>query len=198
MGKEPAWNAGDAEDVGLIPVSGRSPGGGHGNPLQYSCLEHPMDRWAWRAMVTKSQTQLEQLSTNKGQDRIALVCDAQPTVCMTQISNKWHSTLYACVYTDITHIYDVVTTCDIIYVVRYIQFSSVAQSWLTPWTPGLSVHHQLPEFTQTHIHWVGDAIQPSHPLSSPSPPAPNPSQHQGIFQWVSSSHQVAKVLGFQL
>ena len=78
--------------------------------------------------VSKSQTQLEQLSTNKGQDRIALVCDAQPTVCMTQISNKWHSTLYACVYTDITHIYDVVTTCDIIYVVRYIQFSSVAQS----------------------------------------------------------------------
>ena len=48
-------------------------------------------------------------------------------------------------------------------------------------TPGLPVHHQLPEFTQTHVHWVGDAIQPSHPLSSPSPPAPNPSQHQGLF-----------------
>ena len=55
----------------------------------------------------------------------------------------------------------------------------------------------LPEFTQTHVHWVGDAIQPSHPLSSPSPPAPNPSQHQGLFQWVNSSHQVAKVLEFQ-
>ena len=53
-------------------------------------------------------------------------------------------------------------------------------------TPGLSVHHQLPEFTQTHVHRVGDAIQPSHPLSSPSPPAPNPSQHQGLFQWVNS------------
>ena len=64
--------------------------------------------------------------------------------------------------------------------------------------PDLPVHHQLPEFTQTHAHQVGDAIQPSHPLSSPSPPAPNPSQHQGLFQWVSSSHQVAKVLEFQL
>ena len=65
-------------------------------------------------------------------------------------------------------------------------------------TPGFPVHHQLPEFTQTHVHWVGDAIQPSHPLSSPSPPAFNLSQHQGLFQWVSSSHQVAKVLEFQL
>ena len=63
---------------------------------------------------------------------------------------------------------------------------------------GLPVHHQLPEFTQTHVHWVGDAIQPSHPLSSPSPPAFNLSQNQGIFQWVSSLHQVAKELEFQL
>ena len=61
-------------------------------------------------------------------------------------------------------------------------------------TPGLPVHHQLLEFTQTHVHRVTDAIQPSHPLSSPSPPAPNPSQHQGLFQWVNSSHEVAKVL----
>ena len=82
--------------------------------------------------------------------------------------------------------------------------SSVAQSCPTlcdPMnrsTPGLPVHHQHPEFTQTHAHQVGDAIQPSHPLSSPSPPAPNPSQHQGLFQWVTSSHEVAKVLEFQL
>ena len=81
-------------------------------------------------------------------------------------------------------------------------FSSVAQSCLTlcdPMncsTPGLPVHHQLPESTQTHVYWVGDAIQPSHPLSSPSPPALNLSQHQGLFKWVSSSHQVAKVLEF--
>ena len=85
-----------------------------------------------------------------------------------------------------------------------IQFSSVAQSCLTlcdPMncsTPGLPVYHQLPEFIQTQVYRVGDAIQPSHPLSSPSPPAPNPSQHQSLFQWVNSSHEVAKVLEFQL
>ena len=81
------------------------------------------------------------------------------------------------------------------------QFSSVAQSHPTlcpPMnrsTPGLPVYHQLPESTQNHVHWVSDAIQPSHPLSSPPPPALNLSQHQGLFQWVSSSHQVAKGLG---
>ena len=84
------------------------------------------------------------------------------------------------------------------------QFSSVAQSCPTlcdPMecsTPGFPVPHQLPEFTQTHVHWVSNAIQPSHPLSSPSPPAFNLAQHQGLFKWVSSSHQVAKVLDFQL
>ena len=65
-------------------------------------------------------------------------------------------------------------------------------------TPGLPVHHQLLEFTQTHIHRVSDAIQPFNPLLSPSHPAPNPSQHQSLFQWVNSSHEVAKVLEFQL
>ena len=64
-------------------------------------------------------------------------------------------------------------------------------------TPGFPVHHQLLEFTQTHVQWDGDAIQPSHPLLSPSPPAFNLSQHQGLFQWVSSSHQVAEVSEFQ-
>jgi len=85
-----------------------------------------------------------------------------------------------------------------------VQFSSVTRLYPTLCnamnrsTPGYPVHYQLTEFTQTHIHWVGDAIQPSHPLSSPSPPAFNLSQHQGLFKWVSSSHQVAKVLEFQL
>ena len=65
-------------------------------------------------------------------------------------------------------------------------------------TQGFPVHHQLPEFIQAHVHWVSDAIQPSHPLSSPSSPALNLSQHQGLFKWVSSSYQVAKVLEFQL
>ena len=82
--------------------------------------------------------------------------------------------------------------------------SSVAQWCLTHCncmdcsTLGFPVHHQLLEFTQTHGHRVGDAIQPSHPLSSPSPPAFSLSQHQGLFQWVSSLHQVARVLEFQL
>ena len=92
----------------------------------------------------------------------------------------------------------------------HFQISQVSQPvqllsrvWLfaTPWTAarqGLPVHHQLPESTQTHVHWVSDAIQLSHPLSSTSPPALNLSQHQGLFKWVSSSHQVAKVLEFQL
>ena len=85
-----------------------------------------------------------------------------------------------------------------------VQFSLVSQSCPTlcdPMNcsmPGLSGHHQLSEFTQTHVHRVGDAIQPSHSLFSPSPPAPNPSQHQSLFQWVNSSHEVAKVLEFQL
>ena len=87
-------------------------------------------------------------------------------------------------------------------VISSVQFSSVAQSCLTlcdPMNcsiPGLLVHHQLPEFIQTHAHRVGDAIQPSHPLLFPSPPAPNPSQHQGIFQSVNSSHEVAKFWSF--
>ena len=85
-----------------------------------------------------------------------------------------------------------------------VQISSVAQLCSTlcdPMnrsTPGLLVHYQLPGFTKTHAHRVSDAIQPSHPLSSPSPPAPNPSQHQGLFQRVNSFHEVAKVLEFQL
>ena len=92
-----------------------------------------------------------------------------------------------------------------IYIMEYsVQFSLVAQSCLTLCDTmncsmtGLSVHHHLPEFTQIHVHCVSDANQPSHPVSSPSPPAFNPSQIQGVFTWVSSLHQVAKVLEFQL
>ena len=86
---------------------------------------------------------------------------------------------------------------------KTIQFSSVAQSCLilcnsmNHSTPGLPIHHQLSEFTQIHVRRVGDAIHPSHPLLSPSPPAPYPSQHQSLFQWVNSLHEVAKVLEFQ-
>ena len=82
-------------------------------------------------------------------------------------------------------------------------FSSVAQSCPTICNsmnhsmPILPVYHLLPEFTQAHVHRVSDAIQPSHPLSSPSPPVSKPSQHQGLFQWANSSYEVAKVLEFQ-
>ena len=84
------------------------------------------------------------------------------------------------------------------------KLSSIIQLCLTLCNPmnhstsGLPVHQQLPEPTQTHVHWVSDASQPAHPLSSPSPPTLNLSQHQGLFKWVSSSHEVAKVLEFQL
>ena len=133
--KESACNAGDA---GFIPRSRRSRRVGNSNPLQWFCLENPMDRGAWRAtahMVTKSQTQLKRST---------------------------------------------------------VQFSSVAQLCLILCDP---MNHSTPGLP---VHQVGDAIQPSHPLSSPSPPAPNPSQHQGLFRWVSSLHRVAKVLEFQL
>ena len=85
-----------------------------------------------------------------------------------------------------------------------VQFSSVTQSCPTPCDPmecsmpGFPVYNQLLELVQTHVHWAGDTIQPSHPLSLPSPPALNPSQHQGLFQGVNSLHQVAKVLELQL
>ena len=87
---------------------------------------------------------------------------------------------------------------------KSVQYSSVAQSCPTLCDPmdfsmpGFPVHHQLREHTQTNAHYVGDAIQPPHPLSSPSPPAITLSQHQSLFQWVHSSHQVAKVLELQI
>ena len=100
--------------------------------------------------------------------------------------------------------YSLATVVNLAHVYKFLvlQFScSVMSDSLRPMdcsTPGLPVHRQLPEFTQTHVHWVGDAIQPSHSLSSPSPPAFNLSQHQGLFHWVSSSLQVAKLLEFKL
>ena len=89
-----------------------------------------------------------------------------------------------------------------VYISHSVQFShSVVSDSLWPHESQHArppFHHHLLEFTQTHVHRVGDAIQPSHPLSSPSSPAPNPSQHQDLFQWVNSSHEVARVLEFQL
>ena len=138
--KESACSAGEP---GLIPGSGRSPGGGNGNPLQYSYLENPMDRGACQA---KAHGVSESGTVQFSRSVVSDFCD--PMDCST---------------------------------------------------PGLPVHHQLPEFIQTHVHWVSDAIQPSHPLSSPSPPAFNLSQHQelgtterqtlsGPFQPIPSIH----------
>ena len=154
-GKEFTCNAGD---TGLIPRSGRSPGEGNGNPLQYSCLENSRERGAWGAIVhrvAKSQIQL----------------------------SDWH-----------------------FHFTLKFQFSSVTQSCLTLCdpinhsTPGLPVLHYLLEFAQTHVLWVGghDTIQLFHPLLPSSPLALILSQHQGFFQWVGSSHQVAQVLELQI
>jgi len=108
-------------------------------------------------------------------------------VCSKQTAFKNLQPEYVCIYTHI-RIHN-------LNIIRSDQFSrSVVSDSLQPMnrsTPGLPVHHQLPEFTQTHVHRVSDAIQPSHPLLSPSPLALNPSQHQSLFQWVNSSHEVA-------
>ena len=144
-GKEPSGNPGDIRDKGSIPGSRRSPGGEHGNPLQYSWLESPMDRGAWQVTVhrvAKSQIWLKQLQFS---------CSGESD------SLRPHG----------------------------LQHSRPSCSSL--------VFRSLLKL----VHWVGDAIQPSHPLLSLSP-AFNLSQHQGLFRWVSSSHQVAKVLEFQL
>ena len=160
----------------LIPGSERSPGEGNGNPLQYSCLKNPHGQ---RNLAGYSPWSC------KGWDMTERL-----TLSLLKFAFKFNCF-------KILHFYKVI--------LRTSQsVSSLAQSCPTlcdPMnhsTPGLPVHHQLPEFTQTHVHWVSDAIQPSHPLSSPSPPALHLSQHQGLFKWVSSSHQVAKVLDFEL
>ena len=158
ISKESACSAVDSGDMDSISGLRRSPGGGNGNPLQYSCLGNPMDRGTWWATVHRVAKSWLWLNTQ-----------AQSSVETGSV-----------------------------------QFPSVAQSYLAlcdPMdcsTPDLPVHHQLLELTQTHVHWVGDAIQPFHPLFYPSPPTLNLSQHQGPFWWVSSLHQVARILEFQL
>ena len=143
-------SAGDIEDVGSILKSGRSPGEGKGNPLQYSCLETPMNREAWRAIVygvMKSDTTIHACT-------VALHLPGG-----LGLNHPEHS-----------------------------GGGLVAKSCLTLFdpmvcsTPGFPVHHQLPEFAQTHINRVSDFIQPSHPLSLSSPPAFCLPQDQGLFQ----------------
>ena len=160
-------------DVHTIPGSGKSPGERNGYPLQYSCLENPMDRGAWQA-IGHRVTVLDR--TERLTFSLFLLC--------LETSLEWH------IFAMLMKFH---------YCWHSVQFISVAQLYLTlcdPMkcsTPGLPVHHQFPESTQTHVHWVSDAIRPSHPLSSPSPPALNLSQHWGLFQWVSSLHQSIRV-----
>ena len=122
----------------------------------------------------------------------AISAFGMPSSPSLNISNFWYKIIDAWLLLSLDHFEAIV------------QFSSIAQSCLTLFDPmnlsmpGLPVHQKLPEFTQTHAHWVSDAIQPCHPLSSPSPLAPNPSEHLGLFQWVNSSNEVARVLEFQL
>ena len=131
-----------------------------------------MDREAWRAAIH---------GVAKNQTRLSDWTELNWTACLKNVHKYIKSLLYA--YSSVHFSRSVVSD----------SLQPVNRS-----TPGLPVHHQLPESTQTHVHRVGDAIQPSHPLSPPSPPAPNPSQHQSLFQRVNSSHEVAKVLEFQL
>ena len=156
--KNTPTNAGDIRDNGFSYGSygsGRSPGGGHGNPQQNSSLENPMNRGTWKATihaVTESWTRLKQVNMNA---RTLRICFCLFAFAVFSAYNQFISVAQLCP-----------TLCDA----------------MNCSTPGLPVHHQLPEFTQTHVHQISDAIQASHPLSSPSPPAPNPSQHQSLFQ----------------
>ena len=158
---------------------------GHPSALAMSTLSHAsnLDWWSISHMVIY-RFQCYSLKSSH-----PCLFPQSPTVC------SLHLCLFCCLTYRVIIIIFLNSVC-----IYWVQFSSVAQSCLTlcdPMnrsTPGLPVHHQLLEFSQTHVHWVGNAIQPSHPLSSPSPPALNLSQHQGLFQWVRSSHQVAKAL----
>ena len=156
-------------------------GGGNGNPLRCSCLEDPRDGGAWWAAVYGVAQSRTQLKWQEQQQQQGSIVD------------------------HLLEIRDLILVSRLLVFLRYVlilgspvQFSSVAQSCLTLHdpvdhsTPDFPVHHQLQESAQTHLHWVSDAIQPSYPLSSPSPPAFNLSQHQCLFKWVSSLHQVAK------
>ena len=140
-----------------------------------------MDRGAWWATVysvAKSQTQLKRLNTHIQTHTYHIY------ICLYMIY-EYFLQVCSLSFHSLNSIFHRVKVLEVL---SSVQFSSVAQSCptlcnpMTRSTPGLPVHHQLPEFTQTHVHRVSDAIQPSHPLSSPSPPAPNPSQHQNLFQ----------------
>ena len=193
MAKNSPANAGDTRDVDLIPGSGRSPAEGNSNPRQYSCLENSMNRGAWWASLWGCRV---------GHDRVST--QTQIFYLNFNISHvsTWIQFLFLKLDLNLFFSWRIISLqccvgfCHVTTQIRHgsVQFSSVTQSCPTlcdPMncsTPGLPVHHQLPEFIQTHVHRVSDAIQPSNPLSSPFPPAPNPSQHQSQAITTQVSH----------
>ena len=160
-------------------------GEGNGTPLQYSCLEHPMDRgarWATVHGVAKGQTRLSDFTFTSHFYALEKEMASHSSVVAWRIPGTGEpGGLPSMGSHRVGH-----------------DWSDLAAVAADCSTPGFPVHHQLPELAKTHVHWVSDAIQPSHPLLSPFPPAFSLSWHQGLFQWVSSSHQVAKVLELQL
>ena len=184
---------------------------GYRLPLEWSYGQGSFDevisaqlqlRWSWKGMTEKDIQPIANLAAGvevlkRDLDRVVHSFIIFPN------HTPWISIYYYCLVWILSSI-GVGKYVWSHYCVTSDQIRSVAQSCPTlcdPMnhsTPVLPVHHQLPEFTETHVHRVSDAIQPSHPLSSPCPPAPNPSQHHSLFQWVNSSYEVAKVLEFQL
>ena len=205
MVKNHPADAGDIRDVGLIPESGGSPGGGHGNPLQYSCLENPMDRGTWWAIVHGSQrigrNRSYSAHTHEGNISLPLVRKYNAviySITTFMVNNKDVNWLK-------TNIREGHILCNAIILNNclFCSVQSLSRVWIfvTLWIAArqasLSITNSWSSLKLTSIKSV-DAIQSSHPLSSPLPPAPNPSQHQSVFQWVKASHEVAKVLEFQL
>ena len=207
--------------MGSVPGSGRCPGGGHGNPLQYSYLEDPMDEEPGGLQPIGSQrvrhdwsdlahTHKERHEDDKGLFFIygagtwrSLLIPLLPRAPSLISEPSFRFLLRLFQFSQILLINSVFTCINhcLFLLFSSVQLLSRVHLFATPWTAAHQarpVHQQLPEFTQTHVHWVGDAIQSSHPLLSSSPPAFNLSQQQSLFKWVSLSHQVARALEFQL
>ena len=164
-GKESPANARGTRDASTIPGSGRSPGEGDGNPFQFSCLGNPMNRgacWATIHRVAKNWTRLKWLSTHTYRAQVHLQYN---TLQLKVIPGEG-------------------LRSEILNPIFISSVQSLSRVWfcgpMNCGMPGLPLHHQLPESTKTHVHWVSDATQPSHPLSSSSPPVLNLSQHQGL------------------
>ena len=199
--KNPPANAGDIRDSGLVPGSGGSPEEGNGNPLLYSCLGNPMDRGACQATVhrvVKSLTQFKHWVhthaislLNKQTKKYQILLPEKDGITLIQVTFGRRELQFLTSFEEPYVIIQLTFTehlCCESNCTRLHQFSSVTQSCPTLCdpkacsTPGFPVHHQLPELAQTHVNPVGDAIQPSHPLSIPSLPAFNLSQHQALCQ----------------